>query len=481
MILPARGASVDRYRRSEIRKELRPLPVMRRIESLLEMHQMRLSLIFTDEEVNRFCSELNPKTKRRKRAFTPAQTLGLFVAQALSRNDACSTVISRFNKELKQKGRMPVSEDASAYCKARSGLPKEFLDGLSKRVSSIASNKALSLWKWKERNVYMVDGFVLRAPDTLDNQAKYPQPSSQEWGLGFPQVRVVTSVSLATGCIDAYDISPVAGKGTGEVTLFRKILDSFKSRDIIVGDSNFESYHDVALLRMLGVDAVFCINGTRKSPLQGECTCIEETFQIIPKPKLDLNRFTREQWEALPSYLTYRIIRYQTAGRTEAVTIVTTLLDAVLYPAEDVATLYGLRWDVELDIGCFKTTMGQGELRCHKPENIEREIAVSVLAYNLVRLLMNDAAQIATLHPREISFSHARDAWIAFSEEIETAYDLMWIILSACSRFVRDRPGRQEPREIKARHATKYPQLKEPRPSRARIPAPAPAPDSQAA
>lgn len=314
----------------------------------------------------------------------------------------------------------------------------------------------------------MVDGFVLRTPDTSKNQKKYPQPSSQKAGLGFPQVRVVAATSLATGCIEAYDTAPVEGKGTGEATLFRGIIKHFKPQDIILADSNFESYHDVALLRASDIDAVLCINGTRNSPFQGECHSIEETTQRIPKPKFDLNRFTPEQWAALPDELSCRIIRYKTAGGSEPITIVTTLLDADLYPAKDIATLYGLRWDVEIDIGCFKTTMGQGELRCQTPENIDREIAVSILAYNLVRVLQNDAAQVATLHPREISFSQSRDAWISFGNEIETAYDLMWIILSACSRFVRDRPGRQEPRAIKKRHATKYPTLKQPRPSRAK-------------
>lgn len=468
MILPKRGASVDSRRRAEVRRALRPKPVMQRIQTLMELHQMRLSMIFSDEEVNEFCAKLNPK-KGRKRAFTPAQTLGLFVAQTLSRDEACSTVVNRFNKERKLKGLMPVSEDASGYCKARARLPVELINDLSERLSAIARDKALSEWKWKERNVYLVDGFVLRAPDTLRNQEKYPQPSSQKPGLGFPQVRVVAATSLATGCIEAYDTAAVEGKGTGEATLFREIIANFKPRDIILADSNFESYHDVALLWMRGIDAVLCINGTRKSPLEGEWHCIEETIQKIPKPKLDLNRFTREAWDALPEELTYRIIRYRTAGRSELITVATTLLDAILYPAEDIAVLYGLRWDVEIDIGCFKTTMGQGELRCLKPENIEREIAVSVLAYNLVRLLMNDAAQVAILHPREISFSHSRDAWITFGNEIDSPYDLMWIILSACSRFVRDRPGRQEPREIKTRHATKYPLLKQPRPSRARV------------
>lgn len=471
MILPKRGASVDSNRRAEIRRALRPQAVMQRIGTLMELHQMRLSVIFSDAEVNEFCARLDPKKKSRRRAFTPAQALGLFVAQTLSRDEACSTVVTRFNKDRKEKGLMPVSDDASGYCKARARLPTAFIDHLSRRIGSIARDKALSKWKWKERNVYIVDGFVFRAPDTLKNQAKYPQPTSQKEGLGFPQVRVVATTSLATGCIEAYNTAPVVGKGTGESSLFREIITHFRPQDIILGDSNFESYHDVALLWMNNIDAVLCINGTRSSPFEGECHCLDEVIQTIPKPKLDFNRFTREQWDALPSELTYRIIRYQTAGRSQTITIITTLQDADRYPAEDIAILYGLRWDVEIDIGCFKTTMGQGELRCLTPENIDREIAVSVLSYNLVRLLMNDAAEVATLHPREISFSHSRDAWITFGNEIQTPYDLMWIILSVCARFVRDRPGRQEPRELKARHS-KYPSMKNPRPSRARAPVP---------
>jgi hypothetical protein len=112
--------------------------------------------------------------------------------------------------------------------------------------------------------------------------------------------------------------------------------------------------------------------------------------------------------------------------------------------------------------------MGMCDLRCQTPDNLKREIAVAVLGYNLVRLLMSDTAAVLDVHPREISFSHARDAWISFSDELETTNDLMWIILSASSRLVRDRPGREEPRAIKKRNMTKYPKLKEPRPSRAR-------------
>jgi hypothetical protein len=204
---------------------------------------------------------------------------------------------------------------------------------------------------------------------------------------------------------------------------------------------------------------------------QDVCECVDQTYKTIERPKFDSNRFTREQWETLPESQEIRFIQYRTKGRSDIITIVTTLLDANLYPAKDVAILYGLRWDVEIDLGCLKTTMGQGELRCLIPDNIDREIAVTILAYNLVRVLMNDAAQITLLHPREISFSHARDSWITFGNQRNTAYDLMWLILSVTSRFVRDRPGRQEPRAVKRRKA-KYSRLKKPRQSYQREAAP---------
>ncbi len=162
------------------------------------------------------------------------------------------------------------------------------------------------------------------------------------------------------------------------------------------------------------------------------------------------------------------MIRYRTSGRKEVLTIVTTLLDHQQFSAADIAELYGLRWDVGTDICCLKSTMGVGELRCLTPGNLDREIAVAILAHNLVRVLMSDAAMVSEVHPREISFSRARDAWISYRDELESSEDLMWIILSATSRLVRDRPGREEPREIKRRNLTKYGKIKSPRPSRAK-------------
>jgi hypothetical protein len=467
MILPRRGETVDRKRRTELRRALTPERAEQRIDELTARDQIRLHDVFTDADVHHLCDELD--IEFRDRCFTPAATLGLFVSQVLSRADACSTVVTEFNRERKRQDLPPVCEDASAYCKARAKLPVKLMEQLSKQVVQKSQAKTPDCWKWKGLNVYLVDGLVLRAPDTAANQEVYPQFSTQQEGLGFPQLRLVVTTSLATGCILHYSAGQVEGKRTGEVTLFREKHGDFEAGDVVVGDSNFESFHDSVLLKQRGVEMVCCINGSRHSPFDDvACEAIDDEIMTVRKPTFDRTRFTREDWKSLPDSIAYRVIRYRVDGRNTEITIVTTLLDRQRFSSRDIADLYGLRWDVEVDIRSYKSTMGMCDLRCRTPGNLEREIAVAVLGYNLVRLLMADTAAVLEVHPREISFSQARDAWRNFCDELETTYDLMWIILSASSRLVRNRPGREEPRAIKKRNRTKYPQLKEPRPSRAR-------------
>lgn len=466
MILPPRGTPVDANRRSEIRAALKPDEVIQRIDNLIDRNEIRLTDIFSDQDVHQLCDQL--EIEFRERDFTPAITLNLFVSQSLSRGDACSTVVTRFNRERKRQGLAPCSEDASAFCKARAKLKVELIDSLADRIVSLLKDKAQKLWKWNGRSVYLVDGLVFRAPDTKANQEIYPQPSTQKEGLGFPQVRCLVTTCLATGCIVHYNTAKMKGKLTGEVSLFREKHGDFVAGDIVVADSNFESFYDSVLLARRGVDLVCGIKGCRKSPFEGACEVIESKVITLTKPKNNKDRFTVQQWADLPDSVQYRSIRYRVTGRKEEITIVTTLLDSNQYSDEDIAELYGLRWDVETDIASWKTTMGFCDLRCLTPENLDREIAVGVLAYNLVRSLTNDAASVLEIHPREISFSRSRDAWIHFSDQRETAFDLMWMILSSTSRLVRDRPGREEPRELKRRNQSKYPKLKKPRPSRAK-------------
>lgn len=347
MILPKRGEAVDRKLRAEIRRKfLNPEVLKERIEKLKAQDQIRLHDVFSDEDVHRLCDDM--KIQFRVRDFTPAQALGLFVSQVLSRGNACSTMVTQYNRERKRKGLQPVCEDASGYCKARGRLPIELIDRLSSQVIETADKKTPSEWKWNGLNVHLVDGFVFRAPDTAENQEVYPQPSSQQDGLGFPQIRVVITTALATGCITHYNTGPVEGKRTGEVSLFRETHAEFCLGDVVVGDSNFESFHDAVLLNKHGVEMVCCINGSRNAPFEGPCEFIEEALVQVKKPGFDKNRFTVEQWKALPPWIQYRMIRYRIPESRKVITIVTTLLDKRRFSAEDIAEVYGLRWDVEV-------------------------------------------------------------------------------------------------------------------------------------
>lgn len=435
-----------------------------RIREFAGANKLRLQSLFSDQVVNDLARELGHDF--RERVFDPATTLGLYIAQVLNRDEPCSTVVIRLNKERKDKGLEPVSAKASAYCYARNRLPLELLQTLSEKTVAIALARADKSWRWHDSDVYLVDGFTIRAPDTDANQLEFPQPTSQEPGLGYPTIRVVTLTSLATKVVAHFQYGPMDGKGNGELSLFRKTFEFLKEKQVIVGDSNFDSYYDLAALVGRKVNCVFGINGSRNNPFADQdMPQSGETTSVLVRPRIAPIGMSREDWEKLPATVTIRIIAFQVKGRSEQKFIVTTLLDQQEYPAEEIAELYGLRWEAELDIRCLKSVMDLADMRCQTPEGLKRELAVNVLAYNLIALLLCDAAEVTELHPRQLSFSHARDTFIHFGAERMSIQDLEWLILQTSQFQIKNRPRREEPREIKKRNG-KYPRLKQPRPSK---------------
>ncbi len=133
-----------------------------------------------------------------------------------------------------------------------------------------------------------------------ENQEKYPQPTSQKPGLGFPQIRQCAIIYLATGVVLDVAYGAVLGKKTGEQTFFRQMFPKFLRGDIVITDSNFENYRDMAMLGQQGVYMVCNINGTRESPFTGRCTMLEETTKILQRPAFDPSRFTQAEWDAFP-------------------------------------------------------------------------------------------------------------------------------------------------------------------------------------
>jgi putative transposase len=170
----------------------------------------------------------------------------------------------------------------------------------------------------------------------------------------------------------------------------------------------------------------------------------------------------REEWDRLPETIDVRIIRYTVSGRHSEITIVTTLLDAEAYPAEDVAALYKYRWECELDIRSIKSVMGMTWLTCHTPEMLQRELMAYLLAYNIIRITMCDAAKISDRKPRDLSFKNAKDSWLHLGDDGREPNDYAWLLWSIADAPLRKRARDQEPRKIK-RRSSKYEKLKQSR------------------
>jgi hypothetical protein len=433
------------------------------IETMRASDQLLLPKVFGPEMIREILDSIPSDVRKRDRFYTPEVAISLFVQQMLMEHCGCLKMVHVFNRIRMKRGQVEVSIDSSSYCSARMRLPLKLFETLHERTVDLVKPSRLDpRWLWKSRRVVLVDGMVVHAPDTPENQAVYPQPSSQLPGLGFPQLRLTVAICLASGVVLNSQNGPVEGKKTGEVTQFRAMQQSFLRGDIVVTDSNFECYRDLASLKYRGIDMVSCINGTRSSPFKGSCVAIEDKYEQIAKPKFDSTRFTREEWEALPAFITVRIIRYPVDGRNESITIVTTLLDREEYSAQDVADLYGYRWSCELDIRSIKTIMGMNELACLTPEMLQRELMTYFLAYNLVRVTMVDAARVTKQKPNRLAFKSAKNAWLAFDDASTEDESYSWLLWSVAQQTIGHRPGRQEPRKIKRRNS-KYERLKLPR------------------
>ena len=162
----------------------------------------------------------------------------------------------------------------------------------------------------------------------------------------------------------------------------------------------------------------------------------------------------------MPEKLELRELRFdvtEPGRRTQTITVITTLTDPRRYPKEEIANLYGFRWNVELDILQIKQTLNLDHLRCKSPEMVSREVWVTLLAYNLIRKLIATAAVVHDKQPRRLGFTRACQtvlaSWILFSTEscADAAAMQAHLLAFIAANDVANRPGRIEPRVLKRR------------------------------
>ena len=400
--------------------------------------------------------------RHRERLFPPTETLSMFLAQALSADRSCQKAVDEAAVKRLGAGLAPCSTHTGAYCMARARLPMEMVTTLAGYVGQWVTAHAPHAWRWRGQPVRLVDGTTLRLPDTPANQAAYPQPRSQKPGLGFPLCRMVGLVCLGSGALLNAAIGRYRGKGGDEQSLLRSILDTLKRGDLLLGDAFYATYFLLCALRERGIDAVFEQHGSRQRTTdfrRGQRLGAHDHLIVLPKPLLKPDWMSQTDYDQAPQSLTVRELR--TGGKT----LVTTFNCPKHTSKAALKSLYRSRWHVELDLRNIKTTLGMEQLSCQTPAMAIKEIWVYLLAYNLIRLMMAQAALLAHSLPRQFSFKHTVQVWIAWTQHakgIDHDDKLYGLFVLIAQQRVGNRPGRIEPRAIK-RRGKPYPLLTEPR------------------
>lgn len=399
----------------------------------------------------------------RVRQLDPVTTTLWFIVQILHGNTAIN--------HLRHLAGMTCS--AAAYCKARTRLPLALLQRVSDGVTRDLLPEADDACRWRGHRLWRADGSGFSMPDTPALQQHFGQPGQQQAGCGFP-VATLLVLCNAAGFIAKTITGPLR---THEASQIAKLHDQLEAGDVLVYDRAGCSYALLALLLPRNLHAIFRMHQKQivsfrrgrkdarqlpKSQRKGKPKSqwikqLGRQDQLVRwfKPASRPRWMARSQYDALADCLVLRELRYHVRRRgfrSQRITLVTTLLDPQLYPAEALAEQYLGRWEIELNIRHLKQTMKMDVLKCKTVDGVLKELAVFVLVYNLVRLVMLRASRRQRVALDRISFIDAL-RWLCDARDTKALIDLI---------VNPKRPGRVEPRVIK-RRMKEYDLMKKPR------------------
>jgi len=408
------------------------------------------------------------------RIYSPLVTLWIFLGQVLSADHSCRAAVARLIAHRVARGQSPCSAETGAYCQARKRLPEKFFSDVARETGRALDGQVEPQWLWKHRRVYVYDGSSVSMADTPANQAEYPQPSVQKPGLGFPLARIAAVFSLACGAVVELGICRYAGKGQSELGMLRTLWNVFRPGDVMLADRLMCAWTEMVMLKQRGVDCVCRLTSHRNADFRrGKRLGSGDHIVRWPKPTKPRS-IDREAYDVLPEFLMVRECRVrveQSGFRVHTLIVATTLLDADVFTKVDLAQLYLARWNAELDLRSLKQTMQMDVLRCKTPELVRKELWTHILAYNLIRTIMAQAATKHGIEPRSISFKGAVQTLEAFQPVIALQGErdaefrrLVYeqLLDAIATHRVADRPDRYEPRR-KKRRPKPYDRLMKPR------------------
>jgi len=358
----------------------------------------------------------------RDRLFTPLVTFWAFLSQVLSPQSACRDAVRKAQAWWSLGRRLPVSTNTSAYCQARSRLSEQTLLAIHRQTAQRLECNVPTDSLWLGRRVKVVDGTTCSMPDTAESQKAYPQPGSQKPGCGFPMMKLVGLFCLASGAL----LEVVRGTlRVHESQLFRHLWPHLNPGDVLLADRGFCSFFSLSSLQERGVDCLMRLHQRRRVDFRrGKRLGPEDIVLNWTKPAQRPETLSAQEFSALPDSLTVRQIRLHPnikGFRVRTIVLVTTLLDPIAFPAQALGELYFQRWSVELHFREIKTLLRLDILRCLSPQMVHKELLLHMIAYNLIRCLMQQAAICHHVDLSRISFKGTLDTLHHFADVIRAA------------------------------------------------------------
>lgn len=410
----------------------------------------------------------------RKRSYTQVTVFWAWVSQVLEQNESCANAVTLIQTWFKKNGLKPPAYDTSSYCRARQRLSDKFLEQVYEKIESHAEARVEEHQLWYGLRLKAIDGTSVKLMDTPANQKKYPQPSAQAKGCGFPVMGVVGVLDLARGTLSDFITCPYRDH---DIKGFYKLRRCFQPGDIAIGDRAFCSYEMLGLLRGDGVHSVMRLHQRKDAKRDWKSgKRLRDGSRLIlwtKSPKKGGAGLTDLEWEALPDIMELRYVKAKVEGRDgklKTIYLVTTLLDPADYPGDEIALLYGERWAIEVKIRDIKTTMKFEMMRVKSPDMAHRTMKMIQIAYNLVKARQAEAIKGEAIQLGELGFkgtldliNKSRSAFTGLASHprrLDGAVNIFEADLR--ERIIQIRPGRQEPRAMKIRPKS-YQYLTKPR------------------
>ena len=394
-------------------------------------------------------------TKMRDRTFTPRVTFWAYLSQILTRGSSCRQAVLKVQALRLSLKQPPMSASTSAYCQARGRLSVGLLESVGSNVVKRLEAKIQPRDLWMKRHVKIVDATSTSLPDTASNQKRWPQPSGQKMECGFPVMKICGLFSLATGALIA---SVPSRLHVHDGRLFPKLWNWLSAGDVVLADRAFCSFATISSLLKRKADCVFRLHQARSADFRkGKRLGKNDRLIRWTKPPKRTATMSKKTFRSLPHELVLRQLKFSIlvpGFRTKTIFLITTLIDYKIYPSSSLADLFRKRWNIELFFRDIKTTMGMEALRSQSPSMALKELSVFLIAYNLIRLTMFEAAKKGSLPVQSISFKGTVDLLTACTWLFHLRHSKRLrrsLLLLIASDPLLDRPDRSEPRAQKRR------------------------------